>query len=74
MPRYLFVFLFAAAFLFAAPADAQQRGQRSGGAAPAGTINGTVVDADTEGPIPTASVAVWRVPPPDSDRDTTLVT
>ncbi len=41
---------------------------------PTGTISGTVVDADTGAPIPTASVAVWRVPRADSGRDTTLVT
>ncbi len=41
---------------------------------PTGTISGTVVDASTEVPIPTASVAVWRIPRADSGRDTTLTT
>ena len=74
MPRYLLALVLTAACLVPTSADAQQRGQRPGGAMPTGTISGTVVDADTETPIPTASVAVWRVPRPDSGRDTTLVT
>lgn len=73
MPRSFFALLLATACLFAAPADAQQRGQRPGGGA-TGTITGSVVDAATDAPIPTASVAVWRVPRPESGRDTTLVT
>ncbi|NNF58331.1 MAG: TonB-dependent receptor [Rhodothermaceae bacterium] len=67
----------ALACLLAASADAQQqrpRADRPSGNPSVGTISGTVVDADTQAPIPTASVAVWLVPPPDSGRDTTLVT
>ena len=68
MTRSLLVLLLVGV-LCAATADAQQRR----GGAPGGTITGTVVDAETEAPIPTASVAVWRVPR-QADRDTTLVT
>ncbi len=65
--------LFAAASLLAAPADAQERGQRSA-TAPTGTLSGTVIDAETDAPVPTASVAVWRLPRPGSDSDPSLVT
>ena len=55
------LFLFSALVAYAAaPAVAQPRG----------TITGTVVDAATESPIPSASVAVWAV----EDADTTLAT
>ena len=69
----LLALLFAAACLLAVPAQAQQRGGDRSGAAPSGTITGTVVDAATEAPIPTASVAVWRMPRQDG-RDPSLVT
>jgi outer membrane receptor protein involved in Fe transport len=52
----LLVLLCATVCALALPAEAQQRGAFSG------AISGTVVDAATESPIPTASVAVWRVP------------
>ena len=59
------LFLFSALVAYAAaPAVAQPRG----------TITGTVVDAATESPIPSASVAVWAVEGSGSDADTTLAT
>lgn len=48
-------------------ARAQQRGQRPGGAA-GGTVGGVVVDAGSEEPILSATVALW------SARDSSLVT
>jgi len=72
MTRPLFL-LFLAGVLCAATTEAQQRSGRPGGQMPTGTITGTVVD-DTGVPVPTSSVAVWRVPRPGSDRDTSLVT
>lgn len=55
--RYLLPLL---AVLVALPVSAQ----------PGGTLTGTVLDADAETPIPSASVAVWRV----TAEDTTLAT
>ena len=71
-PMRRLLVLSATACLLALPAEAQQRGQRPANM-PTGTISGAVTDADTDAPIPVASVAVWRVPR-RADRDTSLVT
>ncbi len=64
--RRLLPLAFLAALL-SPSAAAQERAAR-------GTLSGRVLDAATEAPLPSASVAVWRVAEAGAGQDTTLVT
>ncbi len=72
-PLLVVAFLLVLLVGFASSAEAQQRGRQRPAAMPTGTLSGTVTDAAADTPIPSASVAVWRVPQ-RAGRDTTLVT